>query len=67
MGGFGSAVLEFFADNNYAVEVKRIGLPDQFVEHGTPDELYAMLGMNEEGILKPLLSFTGTSSNSTIS
>lgn len=67
MGGFGSAVLEFFADNNYAVEVKRIGLPDQFVEHGTPDELYAMLGMNEEGILKTLLSFKGASSNSTIS
>lgn len=49
-GGFGSAVLEFMADNNYNVEVLRLGIPDTFVEHGTPDELYAMLGLNAEGI-----------------
>jgi len=56
-GGFGSAVLEFFADNGYSLQVKRIGLPDSFVEHGTPDELYSMLGMNEEGISKVLMGF----------
>jgi len=54
-GGFGSAVLEFFADHDYEVHVKRIGLPDKFVEHGSQDELYAMLGMNEEGIYNVLL------------
>lgn len=49
-GGFGSAVLEFMADNGYTPTVKRIGLPDHFVEHGTPAELYQELGMDEEGI-----------------
>lgn len=53
-GGFGSAVLEFFADHDYCVHLKRIGLPDKFVEHGTQDELYAMLGMDEDGIYKVL-------------
>lgn len=49
-GGFGSAVLEFFADNGYRVQTKRLGIPDTFVEHGTPDELYSMLGLDTEGI-----------------
>lgn len=39
-GGMGSAVLEFMADNNYQAEVKRLGIPDEFIEHGTQDELY---------------------------
>ena len=49
-GGFGSAVLEFMSDNNYFVQVKRLGIRDTFVEHGTPEELYHMLGLNAEGI-----------------
>ncbi len=55
-GGFGSAVLEFFADNGYNnINVKRIGIPDEFIEHGTPEELYHMLGMDLEGILKEIV------------
>ncbi len=55
-GGFGSAVLEFFADNDYNhIQIKRIGIPDEFIEHGTPEELYRMLGMDVEGIYKVLL------------
>ena len=53
-GGMGSAVLEFMADQGYAPRVKRIGLPDSFIEHGTPDELYHLCGMDEEGIYKAL-------------
>lgn len=53
-GGFGSAVLEFMADHQYAVEVKRLGIPDAFVEHGTPEELYAILGLDTAGIKKSL-------------
>ncbi len=49
-GGFGSAVLEFLADNNYSTRVKRLGINDSFVEHGTPEELYQMLGLDVEGI-----------------
>ena len=51
-GGFGSAVLDFMADNNYRIEVVRLGIPDKFIEHGTPEELHAMLGLNTEGLLE---------------
>lgn len=54
IGGFGSAVLEFMADKNYNVQIKRIGIPDQFVEHGTQKELYAMLALDADGIAKTL-------------
>jgi 1-deoxy-D-xylulose-5-phosphate synthase len=49
-GGFGSAVLEFMSDNGYSSEVRRLGIPDYFVEHGTPDELYRECGFDAEGI-----------------
>lgn len=54
-GGFGSAVLEFLSDNGFSPEIRRIGIPDRFVEHGSPAELYAELGMDEAGIRKELL------------
>lgn len=57
-GGFGSAVLEFMADNEYNIHVKRLGIPDCFVEHGTPEELYNMLGLDVEGIVSSLKSIT---------
>nr|MCU0408389.1 hypothetical protein [Bacteroidales bacterium] len=49
-GGFGSAVLEFMADEGYNAEVLRLGIPNYFVEHGTQDELYKECGYDEEGI-----------------
>ena len=60
-GGFGSAVLEFFADNGYRVQTKRLGIPDTFVEHGTPDELYSMLGLDTEGIADSIRKMIRTS------
>ncbi len=60
-GGFGSAVLEFFADNGYRVQTKRLGIPDTFVEHGTPDELYSMLGLDTEGIANSIRKMIRTS------
>ena len=55
-GGLGSAVLEFMADNNYRPHVTRIGIDDQFVEHGTQAELYHMLGMDAEGIANTIIT-----------
>jgi 1-deoxy-D-xylulose-5-phosphate synthase len=40
MGGLGSAVLEFMADHNYKSQVVRLGIPDEFIDHGTQDELH---------------------------
>lgn len=49
-GGFGSAVIEFMVDNNYNAEVKRLGIPDKFIEHGTPKELQRECGFDAAGI-----------------
>lgn len=53
-GGMGTAVLEFMADHNYHPEMKRIGVPDKFIEHGSIPELYHLCGMDEEGIYKAI-------------
>jgi 1-deoxy-D-xylulose-5-phosphate synthase len=49
-GGFGTGILEFMCDNGYNSEVRRLGIPDYFVEHGTQDELYRECGFDAEGI-----------------
>ena len=54
-GGLGSAVLEFMADNGYTPRVIRLGVNDQFVEHGSTKELYHLLKLDKEGICESLL------------
>ena len=49
-GGFGSAVLEFMADNNLYADVRRLGIPDRIVEHGEQHELHHECGFDAEGI-----------------
>ena len=53
-GGFGSAVLEWLADNGYSKRVTRLGIPDRFIEHGAPAELYHIVGLDTEGIIKAI-------------
>lgn len=52
MGGFGSAVLEFMADNQYFIPVKRLGAPDKVIEHGTQKELYKECFYDETAIIQ---------------
>lgn len=54
-GGLGSAVLEFFADNGYELEVKRVGIPNKFVMHGTVAELQRICGMDAQSIAEVLV------------
>ena len=54
-GGLGSAVLEFMADNGYTPRVIRLGVNDQFVEHGSTKELYQLLKLDTQGICESLL------------
>ena len=54
-GGLGSAVMEWFSDHDYNVQVKRLGLPDEFIEHGTVAELQHIVGIDVEGILKSII------------
>lgn len=49
-GGFGSAVLEFMSDHQYTAQVKRLGIPDQVIEHGEQPELYQECGFGPAGI-----------------
>ncbi len=58
-GGFGSAVLEFMSEHNYLAKVKRLGIPDRFIEHGTQQELYKECAYDAESIyleIKKILS-----------
>lgn len=50
MGGFGSAVVEFMADNGYKAKVVRLGIPDRFIEHGEQTELYEECGFSPKEI-----------------
>lgn len=56
-GGFGSAVLEFMTDHQYCAEIKRIGIPDKFVDQGTTEELYRDYGLDQQGIYKTVKAF----------
>ncbi len=51
MGGFGSAVLEFMADRGYKAEVVRLGIPDEYIHHGTQEELWATCGFDVAAIV----------------
>jgi 1-deoxy-D-xylulose-5-phosphate synthase len=51
IGGMGSAVVEFMSSNGYMAQVKRLGIPDQFIDHGEQKELYAECGFDAQGIL----------------
>lgn len=49
-GGFGSAIIEHAQEVGYKGEIKRLGIPDMFVEHGSPDELYKLCGLDVKSI-----------------
>lgn len=59
-GGMGSAILEFISEKGFSVEVKRLGIPDRFIDHGTVEELYAECGMDRPSILKTAKEMIGT-------
>ncbi|MFZ1081180.1 MAG: 1-deoxy-D-xylulose-5-phosphate synthase [Candidatus Kryptoniota bacterium] len=69
-GGFGSAVLECLQEIGKPCHVLNLGLPDAFVEHGTPQQLYELVGLHPEGIANDVVKFLkieGASSKETIS
>ena len=53
-GGMGSAVMEWMSDHGYQPHIKRLGLPDKFVEHGKVSELQAIVGIDKESIKKTI-------------
>ncbi|MDP3928071.1 MAG: 1-deoxy-D-xylulose-5-phosphate synthase [Bacteroidota bacterium] len=59
VGGFGSAILEFMAENHYHADVTRMGMPDRIVEHGEQHELYAECGFDAKSIQQMAKSVLG--------
>lgn len=57
-GGAGSAIMEFMSENGYNPSIKRIGIKDGFVQHGTVDELYKICGLDEESIYNSIIKLT---------
>jgi hypothetical protein len=55
----GSVVLEFMADNGYSAQVKRLGVPDRFIDHGTQDELYAECHYDAAAIIATCMKMVG--------
>ena len=58
-GGFGSAVLEFMVENNFTARLKMLGIPDRFIEHGTPEDLYKECGIDTNGIVNSVMEILG--------
>ena len=56
-GGFGSAVAEFMCDHHYEVHLKRIGIPDKFIDQGSVEELHRECGLDQSGIYKAIKAF----------
>ena len=51
IGGFGSSVLQYFANKNIDIQVYNKGIEDNFIEHGTRDELMSIAGLDEESLI----------------
>ena len=69
MGGFGSAIIEFMVDQKYQSEVVRLGIPDEYIHHGTQEELWDECGFDAAAIIKTiekLVSITHSSTSSFI-
>ncbi len=58
-GGFGSAILEFMSDHNYQAEVKRLGVPDDFIQHGTQAELWRECNYDVQAIEEAIQQLVG--------
>jgi 1-deoxy-D-xylulose-5-phosphate synthase len=54
MGGFGSAIIEFMVDQKYNSEIVRLGIPDEYIHHGTQEELWEDCGFDAKAIVKAI-------------
>ncbi|MFN3709204.1 MAG: 1-deoxy-D-xylulose-5-phosphate synthase [Alishewanella aestuarii] len=61
MGGAGSAVNEYLVQQHYQGKVMNLGLPDEFIKHGSQQEIYQELGLDSQGILTQAQALTALS------
>ena len=62
-GGMGSAVLEWMNEHGYTPVIRRLGLPDEFVEHGKVSELQAIVGIDRDSIRNAIMELCHPSPN----
>ena len=55
-GGLGSAVMEYMMDNGFTPLIKRLGLPDRFIEHGSTPQLLHLCNIDEDAVINTLNS-----------
>ena len=67
MGGFGSAIIEFMVDQKYQSEVVRLGIPDEYIHHGTQEELWDECGFDVAAIIKTIEKLVSIAHSSTSS
>ena len=58
-GGFGSAVIEFMVDHNYNASIRRLGIPDKYIEHGTQAELWRECEYDVQAIIENVQKLIG--------
>ena len=64
VGGIGTAIAEFMLDNGYSSSIKRLGIPDSYIEHGTQEELHAECKYDANAISKAAQEIIKKSKNS---
>ena len=57
-GGLGTAVIEYMADNGFTPTIRRMGLPDRFIEHGSTPQLLHLCHIDEDAIISTLRELT---------
>ena len=67
IGGFGSAIAEFMVDHQYQANIVRLGIPDHIVEHGEQSELYALCGIDSDGIAQKIAQQIGSKAGVNVS
>ena len=65
-GGFGDGVCSWLLENGYKGKIKRLGLPDSFVQHGSRDEILKYLGLDKNGIVENVQKFLNIKNKSVI-
>ena len=57
-GGLGTAVMEFMMENGFTPTIKRLGLPDRFIEHGSTPQLLHICNIDEDAVISALNELT---------
>jgi len=64
IGGIGSAIIEFMVDHGYTAQIKRLGIPDKYIEHGSQGELHSECNYDKDSIIEAVKSISKVKNHS---